>query len=177
VINIVEILRTRFEANLHRHPDVRWSVVEKALAKQRRLATAVQWMEDTGGEPDVVALGLRPTTLAFVDCSPESPAGRRSLCYDDDALNERKENKPVASAVGLATVSGIVLLNEQDYLELQKLGPFDCKTSSWLATPTDVRQRGGALFGDHRFGRTFVYHNGAQSYYAARGFRAKVCIE
>jgi hypothetical protein len=176
-MNIIDTLRTRFEANMHRHPNVEWSAVEAALSQQQELRTAVQWMEDSGGMPDVVDFGHKTPTLAFVDCSPESPAGRRSLCYDDDALNERKEYKPAASALGLAAAAGITLLTEHEYIRLQQFGPFDCKTSSWLATPHDVRQLGGALFGDHRFGRTFVYHNGAQSYYAARGFRARIYIE
>lgn len=176
-MSLIATLKKRFEANMHRHPDVRWATIENILTSKPHLFGAVQWMEDSGGMPDVVSLDDTRQRLAFVDCSPESPAGRRSLCYDEQALHERKANKPAGSAVGVATHNGVHLLNEHDYFCLQRIEPFDRTTSSWLETPTDVRERGGALFGDHRFGRTFVYHNGAQSYYAARGFRAKVCLD
>lgn len=169
---LLAILRQRFEANTHRHPNLRWSLVQARLEadvdKLRRL-----WaMEQTGGEPDVVAGDAKTGELTFIDCSAESPGGRRSLCYDRKALDKRKENKPRDDAVGMAASMGVELLNEEQYRALQALGDFDRKTSSWITTPADIREKGGALFCDRRYDHVFVYHNGADAYYAARGFRA-----
>ncbi len=173
---LVETLRTRFNRHMHRHQNLIWSEVETRLnAEQRRLWTLSE-MERTGGEPDVVGLDDESGTIVFFDCSAESPKGRRSLCYDREALDARKEHKPAGSALDMAASIGVELLTVQEYEALQELGPFDTKTSSWVATPPEVRALGGALFGDHRYGRTFIYHNGAQSYYAARGFRGKVRV-
>lgn len=171
----LEALSDRFRANPHRHPGVEWSVVESILTAHPPLRRVLAAMEDTGGEPDVVDLpGLG---ISLVDCSPESPAGRRSLCYDEEALQARKENKPSGSALGVAAQIGIRLLDEAQYAFLQSLGEFDLKTSSWLATPDSVRNLGGAVFGDRRYGRVFFYHNGVQSYYASRGFRGAVPLQ
>lgn len=162
-------LAARFEAHADRHRDVAWSRVLAALeARPAALATLAE-MEATGGEPDVI--GKESGRFVFCDCSPESPAGRRSLCYDRAALDARREHKPKGSALELAAAIGIELPDERWYRELQELGEFDLRTSSWILTPPDVRSLGGALFCDRRFGRVFTYHNGAESYYAARGFR------
>ena len=167
---LLATLQRRFEAHPQRHPGLAWDAVAKKLdaAALKTLA----YMETSGGEPDVVVLDEGARRLVFCDCSAESPSGRRSLCYDDAALQARKENKPKGSAVATAAAHGLALLDEAQYAALQRLGEFDLKTSSWLATPKDLRSRGGALFGDRRYGRVFTYHNGAESYYAARGFRA-----
>lgn len=170
-IELLEELKARFEKNTARHKGVRWDDIEKNL-DPKKLWTLYE-MERTGGEPDVVKLGK---DLYYVDCSPESPKGRRSLCYDRAAWESRKEHKPASDAVSIAKEIGIEMLDEDEYRELQKLGEFDLKTSSWLKTPSEVRQLGGALFGDKRFGRVFTYHNGAESYYAARAFRGKLKI-
>lgn len=168
---ILATLAARFDANADRHRGVTWSKVLAALeAKPAALATLAE-MEATGGEPDVIGKEKGSGRFVFCDCSPESPAGRRSLCYDRAALDARKENKPKGSAVEAAVAMGIELPSEEQYRGLQELGEFDLKTSSWILTPADVRSRGGALFCDRRFGRVFTYHNGAESYYAARGFR------
>lgn len=168
---LLENLSARFERHAHRHEGVTWSRVLAALeAKPAALATLAE-MEATGGEPDVIGKEDGSGRFVFCDCSPESPAGRRSLCYDRAALDARKEHKPKGSAVEAAAAIGIELPTEEQYRALQALGEFDLKTSSWILTPPDVRTRGGALFCDRRFGRVFVYHNGAESYYAARGFR------
>lgn len=161
---------------MSRHAALHWAAVETRLVADARKLRTLSDMETTGGEPDVI--GRDPTTGAFVfcDCSPESPAGRRSLCYDGAALDARKENKPRGSVVETATLMGIELLNERHYRDLQTLGAFDRKTSSWIATPDDIRTLGGALFCDRRYNHVFVYHNGAESYYAARGFRGRVTI-
>jgi hypothetical protein len=164
-------LKARFEGHLARHRGVTWAAVEKRLAANPAKLWSLAEMEKTGGEPDVVGQDAKSGEIVFCDCAEESPKGRRSVCYDGEALRSRKENKPRASAIELAAAMGIELLDEEGYRELQKLGPFDSKTSSWLKTPAPVRDLGGALFGDHRFGRVFTYHNGADSYYAARGFR------
>ncbi len=168
---LLATLEARFEAHGHRHPGASWAKVRKVLVSRPDALWTLHEMERTGGEPDVVQLGEDHAGLAFVDCTPESPKGRVSLCYDGEALASRKENKPAGSAVELAAAMGVALLTEAQYHELQRLDEFDQKTSSWLATPAELRARGGALFGDRRYGRVFVYHNGAQSYYAARGFR------
>lgn len=169
-----ELLRTlerRFESNLPRHAGIAWAEVRARLERDADALRAIHRMEATGGEPDVIGRDAASGQVTFCDCSPESPAGRRSLCYDGEALASRKENKPGGSAIEAAAAMGIDLLTEDEYRALQRLGTFDLKTSSWIGTPSDVRALGGALFCDRRYGRVFVYHNGAQSYYAARGFR------
>jgi hypothetical protein len=169
-------LRTRFESNRNRHPGLDWTGVEARLAAHPDRLKSLQEMERTGGEPDVVGQDKKTGEYTFFDCSKESPPGRRSVCYDREALESRKEHRPENSAVDMAAAMGIDLLTEAQYRELQKLGHFDTTTSSWLKTPSDIRKLGGALFGDYRYGNVFVYHNGAQSYYAARGFRGSVRI-
>jgi hypothetical protein len=168
---LIRILKTRFEANMHRHAGIAWSEVETRLEGTPAALRTLAAMEATGGEPDVIGRETEEEGFVFCDCSPESPAGRRSLCYDREALDARKEAKPEGSAVERAAEMGIELLTEEQYRELQTLGEFDLRTSSWVRTPPDVRRLGGALFCDRRYGRVFLYHNGAQSYYAARGFR------
>ena len=168
---LLDLLKTRFTQHPHRQPGLTW---DKVLAKLDGNAAALKTlalMEASGGEPDVIGQDEARGEVLFCDCSAESPAERRSLCYDREALDARKENKPQGSAVEVAAEMGIALLDEAQYRALQALGEFDLKTSSWLATPPEVRALGGALFGDRRYGRVFVYHNGVQSYYAARGFR------
>ncbi len=169
---LLRSLMDRFEKNARRHDGIAWTTVLARLESAPAALKALAEMEATGGEPDVIGLEEGTGRVVFCDCSAESPTGRRSLCYDDDALNARKENKPPGSAVAMAAAMGVDLLTEAQYRALQQLGRFDAKTSSWVATPEDVRALGGALFCDLRYGRVFVYHNGAQSYYAARGFRA-----
>ena len=164
-------LETRFESNTQRHVGIAWSDVLARLDANPDALRPLQEMEATGGEPDVIARDMASGRVTFCDCSPESPSGRRSACYDAKALASRKENKPANSAVAMAAAMGIELLTEQEYRALQSLGEFDLKTSSWISTPPDVRALGGALFCDRRYGKIFVYHNGAESYYAARGFR------
>jgi hypothetical protein len=164
-------LKTRFEKHTPRHRGVAWTQVLAAIERKPAALESLRAMESTGGEPDVVVLDRKADTITFCDCAPETPAGRRSLCYDRAALDARKEHKPSGSAVEQAATMGIELLTEDQYRQLQELGEFDLKTSSWLATPSGVRALGGALFGDRRYGRVFIYHNGVQSYYAARGFR------
>ncbi|WP_027866619.1 DUF4256 domain-containing protein [Massilia alkalitolerans] len=173
---LLQTLRTRFDKNMHRHAGVDWSEVEARLADHPAALDALAQMEATGGEPDVVGIEEATGSIVFCDCSPESPAGRRSICYDRAALEARKENKPRSSAEEVAAGMGIALLTEEQYRHLQTLGEFDRKTSSWIATPMDVRKLGGALFCDRRYGRVFVYHNGAESYYAARGFRGLLIV-
>ena len=169
-------LQGRFEGNPERHEGIAWASVLARLEADPAALAALARMEATGGEPDVVGRDESADRFVFVDCSPESPPGRRSLCYDGEALNARKENKPAGSAVALAHAMGIELLAEEEYRALQRLGEFDTKTSSWIATPGDIRSLGGALFCDRRYGKVFVYHNGAQSYYAARGFRGRLVV-
>jgi hypothetical protein len=169
---LLQVLRNRFEAFPDRHFGLKWSQVEARLEACPEKLKALEAMEDSGGEPDVVAYDKKTGELTFFDCAAESPVGRRSLCYDGAALAARKENKPRSSAMDLASAMGVELLNEQEYRFLQSLGQFDAKTSSWIKTPVDIRTKGGALFCDFRFGHVFVYHNGAESYYAARGFRS-----
>ena len=169
-------LQKRFEENTNRHDGVEWSKVLAKLESDPVKLWSLSEMERTGGEPDVVGFDQKTGEYVFYDCSEETPKGRRSLCYDREALDSRKEHKPANSAVGLAQDMGIELLTEEEYWELQQLGRFDLKTSSWLETPADIRTQGGAIFGDYRFGRVFIYHNGAESYYAARGFRGKLRV-
>ncbi len=173
---LIEKLKDRFEDNHKRHEGINWEEVKKRLQAAPEKLRSLQKMEETGGEPDVVGIDERTGEFIFYDCAAESPKGRRSLCYDRDALESRKKFKPENSAVDLAHEMGIELLSEEEYIELQKLGIFDTKTSSWLKTPSDIRLLGGAIFGDFRFGRTFIYHNGAESYYAARGFRGSLRV-
>lgn len=169
---IVITLKERFAANMARHPKIKWEEVEARLCAQPEKVEALRQMETTGGEPDVIGVDKKSGEYLFCDCSAESPAGRRSLCYDRAALDARKANKPKGSAVEVAKAMGIELLDEAQYRALQKLGKFDQKTSSWILTPPEIRKLGGALFCDRRYDTVFVYHNGAESYYAARGFRA-----
>lgn len=169
---LLQTLQTRFSRHPHRHPDLRWPEVQARLLGSPASLASLLAMEATGGEPDAVCLGHGPTGFAFCDCSPESPAGRRSLCFDGRGREARKENRPRSSALEEAAAMGCSLLTEQQYHDLQALGEFDTRTSSWIDTPAELRARGGALFGDRRYGRVFVYHNGADAYFAARGFRA-----
>lgn len=173
---LLTTLQARFEQHSNRHPGLRWADVLARLQTDAGKLRTLDQMEATGGQPDVVALGRPAGAVLFVDCSAESPSGRRSFCYDDEALQSRKENKPAGSALGLAAAIGITLLTEEQYRALQQVGEFDTKTSSWVLTPPEVRALGGALFCDRRYGQVFVYHNGAQSYYAARGFRGAVSV-
>jgi hypothetical protein len=173
---LLEALRTRFEKNKSRHKGLEWASVLARLEANAGKLRSLDEMEESGGEPDVVGQDQKTGEYVFYDCAAESPKGRRSVCYDDEARATRKEHKPKASAKGLAAAMGIELLTEEQYRALQKLGTFDAKTSSWLETPAEVRKLGGAIFGDHRFGRVFVYHNGAESYYAARGFRGSLRV-
>ena len=170
-------LKLRFEKNTNRHPDITWEDVEKRLINNSPKLWSLNEMERTGGEPDVIGIGSESGSFIFCDCSSESPAGRRSLCYDQKALEARKANKPNGSALELASAMGIEVLSEEAYKQLQQIvGSFDTKTSSWILTPSPIRELGGALFCDHRFGHVFVYHNGAESYYSARGFRGKLVV-
>jgi len=173
---LLKELKERFKENMDRHKCIEWAKVQAKLEADASKLWSLSEMDRTGGEPDVVGFDTNTGEYIFYDCSEESPKGRRSLCYDREALDSRKEHKPKHSAVGLAAEMGIELLTEEEYWELQRLGLFDLKTSSWLKTPPEVRNLGGAIFGDCRFGRIFVYHNGAQSYYAARGFRASLRV-
>jgi hypothetical protein len=168
---LLKALSARFEKNMNRHKGLDWAKVQAKLEVNTEKLWSLNEMERTGGEPDVVGLDKKTREYIFYDCSVESPDGRRSVCYDGDALESRKEHKPKNSAVDMAAAMGIELLTEEQYRELQKLGSFDLKTSSWVKTPAGIRELGGALFCDRRYDTVFVYHNGAESYYAARGFR------
>ena len=168
---LLTALKTRFEKNLNRHKGLDWAKVQARLEANPEKLWSLNEMERTGGEPDVVGHDKKTGEYIFFDCSAQSPKGRTSLCYDREALDSRKEFKPKNSAMDLAAAIGIELLTEEQYLELQKLGEFDTKSSSWIATPADIRKLGGALYGDRRYGRVFVGHNGAESYYSGRGFR------
>jgi hypothetical protein len=168
---LLKVLKERFEKHMGRHKEAAWAKVLKRLEAAPGKLWSLQEMEATGGEPDVVGQDAKTGEYVFMDCAAESPKGRRSLCYDRAAWESRKENKPQGSAAEVAAAMGVELLTEEEYRALQKLGSFDAKTSSWIQTPADVRELGGAMFCDYRFGRVFVYHNGAESYYAARGFR------
>jgi hypothetical protein len=173
---IIETLKNRFAKNMHRHIGINWSSVQGRLESSAEKLQILSEMERTGGEPDVVGRDEATGELIFCDCSPESPIGRRSLCYDREALDSRKENKPRGNAIEMASSIGIEILTEQQYRELQELGEFDRKTSSWVKTPAKIRDLGGALFCDRRYDHVFVYHNGAESYYAARGFRGRLKV-
>jgi hypothetical protein len=173
---LVSSLRSRFEKHPNRHKGIDWSRVQSRLDAAPEKLWALNEMERTGGEPDVVAHDKKTGEYVFFDCSDESPKGRRSVCYDRDALNSRKEHKPKTSALDLALAIGIEILTEEQYRELQTLGEFDTKTSSWVKTPPDIRKLGGAIFCDRRYNHVFTYHNGAESYYAARGFRGALRV-
>jgi Protein of unknown function (DUF4256) len=173
---LLKTLQSRFVKSLNRHKGLEWTQVQAKLEANAEKLWSLSEMERTGGEPDVVAYDKTTGEYIFYDCSEESPKGRRSLCYDREALNSRKENKPKGSAMDMAVTMGVELLTEEQYRELQKLGNFDTKTSSWVKTPSDIRKLGGALFCDRRFNTVFLYHNGAETYYAARGFRGAVRV-
>ncbi|MBY0491751.1 MAG: DUF4256 domain-containing protein [Gemmatimonadaceae bacterium] len=173
---LLATLRARFDTHAARHKGITWEQVHARLEASKTALDVLKAMEDTGGEPDVIACDAKSGAVTFCDCSAESPSGRRSLCYDQEALDARKEAKPVGSAVGMAAAMGVQLLDEAQYAALQQLGSFDLKTSSWLLTPPAVRKLGGSIFGDRRYGRVFTYHNGAQSYYAARGWRGQLVV-
>ncbi len=175
---LIAILKVRFEKNMNRHKGIEWAKVQAKLNQTTGAAKlwSLNEMEITGGEPDVVAFDKKTGEYIFYDCAAESPKGRRSICYDHEALEKRKENKPADSAVNMAADMGVELLTEAQYRELQSFENFDAKTSSWIKTPADIRKLGGALFCDYRFGNIFLYHNGAESYYAGRGFRASLKV-
>jgi hypothetical protein len=169
---LLETLKARFEKNMKRHAGLEWARVKARLEANPDKLWSLHEMENTGGEPDVVAQDNKSGEYVFFDCSPQSPEGRTSLCYDREALDSRKKFKPKNSAMDLAVSMGVEMLTEEQYFELQKLGEFDTKSSTWLKTPPDIRELGGAIFGDRRFSRVFIYHNGAESYYSGRGFRS-----
>jgi hypothetical protein len=173
---LLKVLKTRFEKNMNRHKDLEWAEVQARLEANPEKLWSLSEMERTGGEPDVVGRDEGTGEYIFYDCSAESPKGRRSVCYDREGLESRKEHQPENSAVDMAAAMGIELLTEEQYRELQKLGELDTKTSSWVKTPSEIRKLGGALFCDRRYGHVFVYHNGAQSYYAVRGFRGSLRV-
>ncbi len=173
---MLEILKNRFSDNMTRHPDVSWERVKTRLLENRQALEVLKRMEESGGEPDIIGIDSESGKFIFCDCSPESPAGRRSLCYDDEALQKRTKSPPSGSAVRQAEEMGIDLLTEALYRRLQEFGTFDRKTSSWIATPTEIRQLGGALFCERRYGVVFTFHNGADSYYSVRGWRGYFCV-
>lgn len=173
---LLNILKNRFEKNKNRHKDLNWDEIQKKLESNPEKLNILNRMEETGGEPDVIGYDKKTGEFIFYDCSPESPKGRRSLCYDRAALEARKQHKPENSAMDVAREIGIEILTEEEYKNLQELLDFDLKTSSWVKTPDDIRKHGGAIFCDKRYGKTFMYHNGADSYYAARGFRGKLRV-
>jgi len=173
---LLRTLKSRFEKNMNRHKGLEWAKVPAKLEANTGKLWSISEMERTGGEPDVVGQDKKTGEYVFIDCSAESPKGRRSLCYDREALDSRKENKPKNSAIDMAASMGIEILTEEQYRELQKIGEFDTKTSSWIKTPSDIRKLGGALFCDRRYDTVFVYHNGAESYYSARGFRGSLKV-
>lgn len=170
-MELLGALKARFEKNMNRHKGLDWAQIQARLETSSEKMWSLQEMERTGGEPDVIGRDRQSGEYLFYDCAAESPSGRRSLCYDEEALQARKEHKPKDSARNMAAAMGVELLTEEEYRALQKLGNFDTKTSSWVATPAEIRKLGGALFCDRRYGTVFLYHNGAESYYAARGFR------
>lgn len=174
--DLLTTLKTRFEKNMNRHQSLKWENIQAKLLKNPDKLWSLSQMEETGGEPDLVVLDVNSDAYIFYDCSPESPKGRRSICYDHVALLSRKEHPPKNSALNMAKEMGIELINEQQYFELQKFGKFDTKTSTWLKTTEELRALGGAIFGDWRYGRVFIYHNGAESYYGSRGFRGFLSI-
>ena len=173
---LLSTLKARFEKNTKRHKDLEWAKVQAKLEANTEKLWSLNEMERTGGEPDVIAFDKKTGEYIFFDCSAESPNGRRSVCYDREALESRKEHKPKNSALDIAAAMGIELLTEEQYRELQKVGNFDTKTSSWVKTPSDIRKLGGAIFCDRRYGNVFTYHNGAESYYAARAFRGSLRV-
>lgn len=173
---LLDTLKKRFEKNTNRHQGIEWQQVQTRLEAHPEKLWSLNEMEASGGEPDVVGQDPKTGGFYFYDCSPESPKERRSYCYDREALNARKEHKPTNSVTDVAKAMGIAILTEEDYRSLQDLGNFDTKTSSWVETPADIRERGGAIFCDFRYGKVFTYHNGAESYYAARGFRGKLSV-
>lgn len=173
---LIGVLKARFEKNMNRHKSVAWAEVHARLQGNAEKRWSLNEMEISGGEPDVVGLDQKTGEIIFFDCSKESPKGRRSVCYDKEALESRKEHKPKNSAMNMAAEMGIDLLTEEQYRDLQKLGTFDTKTSSWIKTPAEIRKLGGAVFCDRRYNTVFLYHNGAESYYAARGFRGSLRI-
>lgn len=173
---LLKVLQVRFEKNMERHTDVEWDKVQAKLEVDPKKLSVLNEMEATGGEPDVVGFDTKTGAFIFYDCSAETPKGRRSICYDREGLDSRKEHKPENNAVDMAAAMGIEILSEEQYRELQKLGEFDLKTSSWIQTPAAIRKLGGALFADRRYDCVFVYHNGAQSYYAVRGFRGSLRV-
>ncbi len=172
---MIETLKERFDKNMNRHPDIAWDQIEARLRENPEVLEKLRKMEETGGQPDVIGIDENGM-FVFCDCSPETPAGRRSLCYDDEALRKRTKNPPASSAMHQANEMGIELLDEELYRRLQQLGQFDLKTSSWIATPEEFRKLGGALFAEKRYGRVFFFHNGADSYYSVRGWRGYVCL-
>jgi hypothetical protein len=174
--DLLELLKARFEKNMNRHINLEWTNIQAKLKTHSEKLWSLYEMERTGGEPDVVGYDKKTDEFIFHDCSLESPKGRRSLCYDREALESRKKNKPKNCTIDMSSEMGVELLTEAQYRKFQKLGPFDTKTSSWLKTPDDIRGLGGAIFGDFRYGNVFVYHNGADSYYAARGFRGSLRV-
>lgn len=172
----MDTLKKRFEQNMHRHKGLDWAKVQAKLENNPDKCWSLHEMERTGGEPDVVGFDHNTNEFLFYDCSAESPKGRRSICYDRQGQESRKEHKPANNALDMAAAMGIALLSEEEYRALQQLGEFDAKTSSWIKTPAEIRKLGGALFADYRYGKVFVYHNGAQSYYAARAFRGSLKV-
>ncbi|MBK7427380.1 MAG: DUF4256 domain-containing protein [Saprospiraceae bacterium] len=174
--DLLKALQTRFAKNMNRHKGLEWDKVLTKLESKPKKLWSLFKMEESGGEPDVIGYDEKKDEYIFYDCSADSPKGRRSICYDHEALESRKEYKPDNSAVQMAEDMGIKLLNEEEYRALQELGPFDTKTSSWILTPASIRKLGGAIFGDYRFGQVFIYHNGAESYYGARGFRGSLRV-
>ncbi|MCF8284417.1 MAG: DUF4256 domain-containing protein [Sphingobacteriales bacterium] len=173
---LLEILNSRFEKNMNRHKGIEWKSVLTKLEVNADKLWSLNEMENTGGEPDVISFDKKSGIYTFVDCAAESPKGRRSICYDQEALNARKEYKPANSAINMAAEMGVEVLTEDEYKALQQLGKFDSKTSSWLKTPANIRKLGGAIFADYRFETIFVYHNGAESYYGGRAFRGKLLV-
>jgi len=173
---LLKALEARFEKNMNRHKGLEWAKIQVKLEANTEKLWSLNEMERTGGEPDVVGHDKKTGEYIFYDCSAESPKGRRNVCYDREGLEARKKFKPENNAIDMAAVMGIELLTEEEYRELQKLGDFDMKTSSWVKTPSDIRKLGGALFADHRYGKVFVYHNSAPSYYSARGFRGSLRV-
>lgn len=173
---LLQTLKARFEKHMNRHKNLAWADVQKKLEASADKLWSLKEMEKTDGEPDVVGYDKKSGEIIFVDCAAESPKGRRSSCYDREGLESRKEHKPENNAIDMAAAMGVELLNEEQYRELQQLGSFDTKTSSWLKTPPQIRKLGGAIFGDYRYGTVFIYHNGAQSYYSSRGFRGRLVV-
>jgi len=174
--DLLKVLKARFEKNMNRHKGLEWAKIQAKLLTDPEKLWSLNEMEETGGEPDVVVYDKKTGEYIFFDCSEETPKGRRSICYDREALESRKEHKPKNNVIDMAAAMGIELLTEEQYRELQKLGKFDSKTSSWLQTPADIRKLGGAIFADFRYGNVFIYHNGAESYYAARAFRGSLKV-